>query len=177
MLTSELGHNVCFMADNNLKVYILTSWIKEEGGVEKKNELMMLANISPCISILFRKWLSGFGAVWSSIVSDSQSRCDCTLNQAALLLTNTVCWGRDEDALLSVPGGVWLSSWHSWWHLRRIILGLVEFPAPVHEQIGSQGSWKCLLMSTDAAYWSTNLPVIDAGFGQPDPPAKVNCQE
>lgn len=36
MLTSELGHDVCFMADNSLKVYNLTLWIKEEGGVEKK---------------------------------------------------------------------------------------------------------------------------------------------
>lgn len=36
MLTSELGHDVWFMADNNLKVYILTSWIKEEGGVGQK---------------------------------------------------------------------------------------------------------------------------------------------
>lgn len=39
MLTSELGHDVCFMADNNLKVYILTWWIKEEGGVEKEKRI------------------------------------------------------------------------------------------------------------------------------------------
>lgn len=138
---------------------------KGRRGSGEKNELMMLANISPCISILFRKWLSGFEAVWSSIVSDSQSRCDCTLNRASLLLTNTVHWGRDEDALLSVLGGVWLFFWHSWWHLRKIVLGLVEFPAQVREHIGSQGSWKCLLMSMYAAYWITYLPVIYASFG------------
>lgn len=87
----------------------------------------MLANISPCISILFWKWLSGFEAAWSSIASDSQPGCNCPLDRAGLLLTNPVHWGRDEDALLSVPGGVWLFCWHSWWHLRRIVLCLVEF--------------------------------------------------
>lgn len=41
----------------------------------------MLANISPCISILFWKWLSGFEAAWSSIASDSQPGCHCPLDQ------------------------------------------------------------------------------------------------
>lgn len=114
MLTSELGHDVCFMADNNLKVYILTCCIKGEGGVERKNELMMLANISPHPSIQSRKWLSGSQAAWSSIASDSQSRCNCPSNRARLLLTNAVRRGRDQDALLSVPGAGWLFSWQSW---------------------------------------------------------------
>lgn len=150
---------------------------KGRRGSGEKNELMMLANISPCISILFRKWLSGFEAVWSSIVSDSQSRCDCTLNRAALLLTNTVHWGRAENALLSVPAAVRLFSWHSRWHLRRMVLSLVEFPAPACEHIGSQGSCKCLLTSMYGAYWRVYLPVIYAAFGKPDPPPKVNCRE
>lgn len=63
----------------------------------------MLANISPCISILFRKWLSGFEAAWSSIASDSQPGCHCPLHSAGLLLTNPAHRGRDEDAPLSVP--------------------------------------------------------------------------
>lgn len=135
----------------------------------------MLANISPCISILLRKWLSGFEAAWSSIAGDSQPGCHCPLDQAGLVLTNPVHWGRDEDAPLSVPAGVWLFSWHSWWHLRRIVLGLVEFPAPVLEPSWSQGNCRCLFRRTFAAYWSPDLPVIYAGFGQPDPPTKVNC--
>lgn len=135
----------------------------------------MLANISPCISILFRKWLSGSEAAWSSIASDSRPGCDCPLDRAGLLLTNPAHRGRDEDALLSVPGGVRLFSWHSWWHLRGMVLGLVEFPAAVPEPFWSQESWRCLFRSTFAAYWSPDLPVIDAGFGRPDPPTKVNC--
>lgn len=71
---------------------------------------MMLANISPRISILFRKWLSGFEAAWSSIVRDRQSGGKRSLNRAGLLLTNTVPGGRDEDALLSLSAQVWLFS-------------------------------------------------------------------
>lgn len=121
MLTSEPGHSVCLMADNNSKVYALTSWIKEDGGAREKNELMMLADISPRISILFRKRLSGFETGWSSTVCDSQCRCNCTLTRARLLLTNTVPGGRAGAALLSPPGGAWLFSCSSACHLRTMI--------------------------------------------------------
>lgn len=137
MLTSEPGHSVCLMADNNSEVYALTSWIKEDGGAGTKNELIMLANISPCISILFRKRLSGFEAGWSSIVHDSQSRCDCTLTRAKLLLTNTVPGGMAGAALLSPPGGAWLFFCSSAWHLRTMIPCWSSLPcSKMHRESG-----------------------------------------
>lgn len=101
------------LEQNSLSVHGWWWMLRNEYKKEKK-ELMMLANISPCISILFRKWLSGSEAAWSSIASDSRLGCDCPLDRAGLLLTNPAHRGRDEDALLSVPGGVRLFSWHSW---------------------------------------------------------------
>lgn len=64
------------------------------GSGEEKKELMMLANISPCISILFRKWLSGFEAAWSSIASDSQPGCHCPLDQAGIDKSSALRQGR-----------------------------------------------------------------------------------
>lgn len=137
---------------------------KGRRGSGAKNELMMLANISPRISILFRKWLSGFEAAWSSIVRDRQSGGERSLNRAGLLLTNTVPGGRDEDALLSLSAQVWLFS-----------CGRAPRAAPWRHC--QSGGLKMPLMSAFAACRSTRLPMIYAGFGQPDPPAEVNCQE
>lgn len=118
---------------------------------------MMLANISPRISILFRKWLSGFEAAWSSIVRDRQSGGERTLNRAGLLLTNTVPGGRDEDALLSLSAQVWLFS-------------CSRVPRAAPRRHCNSGGLKMPPMSAYAAYRSTRLPMIYASFGQPDPP-------